>query len=252
MKILLTNDDGILAEGLIALHNELKDDFELTVVAPEAEMSAVGHAITLSNLLRVKKIKRNGTFFGYGVSGTPADCVKIALQEILEDKPDIILSGINMGANVGINILYSGTASAATEGAFLGVPSVAISLNKKDKPDFGFPARFSRRIIKFVTENGLREGTALNVNVPAVPESKIKGISFTVQDLVRQRDKYEKRNDPRGNVYYWLASEKPIEESMPNTDLKALREHWITITPITFDLTDHKEKERLGSIAFDF
>ena len=251
MKILLTNDDGILAEGLIALHDELKDDFELTVVAPETEMSAVGHAITLSNPLRVKRIKRNGAFFGYGISGTPADCVKIALQEILKQKPDMILSGINMGSNVGINILYSGTASAATEGAFLGVPSVAISLNKKGRPDFSFPARFSRRIIKFVTENGLREGTALNVNIPAAPENKIKGISFTVQDLVRQRDKYERRSDPRGNVYYWLASEKPIEESMPNTDLKALKENWITITPITFDLTDHKEKERLSSIDFD-
>jgi len=251
MRILLTNDDGILAEGLIALYEELKGDFELSVVAPETEMSAVGHAITLSNPLRVRRFKRNGVFFGYGISGTPADCVKIGVQEILQQPPNIILSGINLGSNVGINILYSGTASAATEGAFLGFPSVAISLGTKNNPDFGFAARFARRIIRFVMENGLSVGTALNVNIPAIPESQIKGISFTTQDLVRQRDVYEKRKDPRGNVYYWLAEEAPVEESRSNTDLKALMENWITITPITFDLTDLKEMKRLSSIGLD-
>ena len=251
MRILLTNDDGILAEGLIALYEELKGDFELSVVAPETEMSAVGHAITLSNPLRVRRFKRNGAFFGYGVSGTPADCVKIAVQEILQQRPDIVISGINLGSNVAINILYSGTASAATEGAFLGIPSVAISLNTKNNPDFSFAARFSRRMIKFIMDNGLKEGTALNVNIPAIPGDHIKGISFTTQDLVRHRDRYEKRNDPRGNVYYWLASETPVEESISNTDLKALRESKITITPITFDLTDLKEVERLSSIHFE-
>jgi len=251
MRILLTNDDGILAEGLIALYEELKGDFELSVVAPETEMSAVGHAITLSNPLRVRRFKRNGVFFGYGVSGTPADCVKIGVQEILQQRPDMIISGINLGSNVGINLLYSGTVSAATEGAFLGIPSVAISLNTKNDPEFSFPARFSRRMIKFVMENGLREGAALNVNIPAVPEDQIKGISFTTQDLVRHRDVYEKRNDPRGNVYYWLASETPVEESIPNTDLMALKENRITITPITFDLTDVKQVKRLASSVFD-
>jgi len=214
-------------------------------------MSAVGHAITLSSPLRVRRFKRNGIFFGYGVSGTPADCVKIGVQEILQQRPDMIISGINLGCNVGINLLYSGTVSAATEGAFLGIPSVAISLNTKDNPDFGFPARFSRRIIQFVQENGLGEGTALNVNIPAIPEDQIKGISVTTQDLVRHRDRYEKRNDPRGNFYYWLASETPVEESIPNTDLMALKEDRITITPITFDLTDIKEVERLASIVSD-
>ncbi|GAF88697.1 unnamed protein product, partial [marine sediment metagenome] len=215
------------------------------------EMSAVGHAITLSNPLRVRQSKRNGVFFGYGVSGTPSDCVKIAVQEILSQRPDIILSGINLGSNVGINILYSGTASAATEGAFLGFPSVAISLDTKTNPDFSFAARFSRRIIRFVMENGLKEGTALNVNIPAVPEDQIKGISFATQDLGRHRDKYERRKDPRGNVYYWLAGETPVEKSMSNTDLNALTGNGITITPITFDLTDLKEMQRFSSIGFD-
>ena len=247
----MTNDDGILAEGLIALYEELKGDFELSVVAPEIEMNAVGHAITLSNPLRVRRINRNGVFFGYGVSGTPADCVKIAVHEILQQRPDIVLSGVNLGSNVGINLLYSGTVSAAMEGAFLGFPSVAISLNTKEDPDFSFAARFSRRIIGFVMENGLSVGTALNVNIPSIPEDQIKGISFTTQDLVRQRDEYEKRRDPRGNVYYWLAKETPVEESTSNTDLRALTENRITITPITFDLTDLKEIERLSSIGFD-
>ena len=251
MRILLTNDDGILAEGLIALYEELKGDFDLSVVAPETEMSAVGHAITLSNPLRVRRFKRNGTFFGYAVSGTPADCVKIAIQEILHQTPNMIISGINMGSNVGINLLYSGTVSAATEGAFLGIPSVAISLNTKIDPDFSFPAKFSRQMIRFVKQNSLKEGTALNVNIPALPANEIKGISFTTQDLVRQRDTYEKRSDPRGNSYYWLASETPVEDSIPNTDLKALQENRITITPITFDLTDLKEVKRLASIGFN-
>ena len=252
MRILLSNDDGILAEGLLALHEELKADFELSIVAPEVEMSAAGHAISLSNPLRVRRFKRRGDFFGYGVSGTPADCVKIGVQEILPHRPHMIISGINMGSNVGINLLYSGTVSAATEGAFLGIPSVAISLNTKIDPDFGFAARFSRRIIGFIAEHGLSEGTALNVNIPALPEDQIRGVSFTTQDLVRQRDVFEKRNDPRGNVYYWLASETPVEESLPHTDLMALSENRITITPITFDLTNLKEVKRLASLGVDF
>lgn len=251
MRILLTNDDGILADGLFALHEELKGDFELSIVAPEVEMSATGHAISLSHPLRVRRFKRRGVFFGYGVSGTPADCVKIGIQEILAHRPDMIISGINMGSNVGINLLYSGTVSAATEGAFLGIPSVAISLNTKIDPDFSFAARFSRRIIEFIVEQGLGEGTALNVNVPAIPEDQIRGISVTAQDLVRQRDVFEKRNDPRGNVYYWLAAETPVEESLPDTDLMALNENRISITPITFDLTNLKEMERLASLGFN-
>jgi len=250
MKILLTNDDGILAEGLVALHEELKSDFEVSVVAPETEMSAVGHAISLSNPLRVRRLTRNGDFFGFGVSGTPADCVKIAVHELMEQKPDMILSGINPGANVGINILYSGTVSAATEGAFLGIPSIAISLNTKKNPDYRFAARFSRRLIDFVKKNGLNQGIALNVNIPALPEDQITGISFVPQELVRHRDKYEKRNDPRGNVYYWLAYEKSVEQSISESDSKALGENRITITPISFDLTNIAEMKRLASIEF--
>lgn len=247
MKILLTNDDGIHAPGLTALYRELKRDFDLDIVAPESEMSAVGHAITLASPLKVRVVQKNGTFFGYGVTGTPADCVKIAVQEILKRPPDIILSGINLGANVGVNVLYSGTVSAATEGAFLGIRSAAISLNTRQNPDFLFAARFSREIMRFIMEHGLRKGTALNVNIPAVPADRIRGVSITRQGVSRFKESFERRIDPRGNVYYWLSGEAPVEEEISDADSTALKANRITITPINYDLTCHEEVKRLQS-----
>ncbi len=248
MKLLLTNDDGIHAPGLRALYAELNRDFNLSVVAPETEMSAVGHAITLDSPLRVREVYKNGSFFGFGVSGTPADCVKIAVQELLQGPPDIIISGINLGANVGVNVLYSGTVSAATEGAFLGIRSAAISLSTRKNPDFTFAARFSREIIRFITENNLKNGTALNVNIPAIPADSIKGISITRQGLGRLKERFERRIDPRGNVYYWLSGEIPVKEEIHDSDCSALKEKKITITPITFDLTCEEEMERLRAL----
>ncbi|MBW2064762.1 MAG: 5'/3'-nucleotidase SurE [Deltaproteobacteria bacterium] len=245
MRILLTNDDGIHAPGLWALYQELKDDFQVHIVAPETEMSAVGHAITLSLPLRVREISKNGAFYGYGVSGTPADCVKIAVQEILEEPPEVVLSGINLGANVGVNVLYSGTVSAATEGAFFGIRSAAISLNTRRDPDFTFAAGFSREIIRFMLRQGLRQGTALNVNIPAVSPSRIRGVSITRQGLGRFRERFERRVDPRGNIYYWLIGEIPSGDEDMDADTKALRMNMITITPITYDLTCREELERL-------
>lgn len=247
MKILLTNDDGIHAPGLFALYQALNTDYDLNIVAPESEMSSVGHAITLSLPLRVQEVCKNGSFFGYAVSGTPADCVKIALQELLATPPDIVLSGINQGPNVGVNILYSGTVSAATEAAFLGVPSAAISLNVRQKPDFSFAAQFSKQIIRFIRDIGLSEGTALNVNIPAVPPREITGVCFTRQGTSRFQEYFERRSDPRGNVYYWLSGEKTVEKGGPDTDAIALKENKITITPINYDLTCIKELDRLKS-----
>ena len=247
MKILLTNDDGIHAPGLFALFQALKSEHELTIVAPESEMSAVGHAITLTLPLRVQEVKKNGTFYGYAVTGTPADCVKIAVQELLDRHPDIILSGINPGANVGVNILYSGTVSAATEGAFLGVRSAAISLNTRQHPDFRFAAQFSKEIIRFMMDSGLKDGTALNVNIPAVPREKIAGVCFARQGTSRFEERFERRSDPRGNVYYWLSGETPIEDSNVEADSIALKQNKITITPIHYNLTCEKELRRLKS-----
>ena len=249
MRILLTNDDGIHAPGLFALYEELRSDFDLHIVAPESEMSAVGHAITLTSPLRVQEVRKNGVFFGHAVTGTPADCVKIAFQELLESPPDIVLSGINLGANVGVNVLYSGTVSAATEGAFLGVRAAALSLATRKDPDFRFAARFSRTIIRLMMENGVREGTALNVNIPAVSPEKIKGACFTRQGTARHKECFERRSDPRGNVYYWLSGETPVDDNMEDADSLALKENKITITPVHSDLTCLDELDRLRSVS---
>lgn len=248
MRLLLTNDDGIYAPGLQALYQELKDDFEIHIVAPDTEMSAVGHAISLTSPLRVQAVHKNGAFFGYGVKGTPADCVKIAVQELMKEPPDVVLSGINLGANVGVNVLYSGTVSAATEGAFLGIRSAAISLNTRFNPDFRVAAAFSREIIRYMKENRLRDRTALNVNVPSVPPAEIRGVAVTRQGLSRFRERFERRVDPRGNVYYWLTGETPVEDRLPDADAVALKEKKITITPISYDLTCMEELERLRAL----
>jgi len=248
MRILLTNDDGIHAQGLLALYEALKSEHVLHIVAPESEMSAVGHAITLTSPIMVQAVHKGGTFFGHAVKGTPADCVKIAVQELLNTPPDIVLSGINVGANVGVNILYSGTVSAATEGAFLGIRSAAISLATLKAPDFRFAASFSKEIIRFMIESDLRDGTALNVNIPAVPPEKIRGVCLARQGTSRFEERFERRNDPRGNVYYWLMGEKFIENGNPDNDSVALRQNRITITPIHYDLTSERELARLRTI----
>ena len=247
LRILLTNDDGIHADGLYALYNELKKDYDTYIVAPYSEMSAMGHAITLNSPLRVQEIYRDGAFYGYAVTGTPADCVKIAVQELFKDRPpDVVLSGINLGANVGIDVLYSGTVSAATEGAYLGIKSAAISLATRKDPDFSFASRFSRQIIEFLLKNNFNRGIALNVNIPAIPSSDIKGVVFTRQAITQYREYFEKRIDPRGNTYYWLAGEIAIEENgRPDTDISALKNNMITITPISCDLTSIKDLEKL-------
>ena len=248
MLILLANDDGIHAPGLFALYQALKPEYDLCVVAPESEMSAVGHAITLSSPIRVKKIRKKGREFGYAVQGTPADCVKIAVQELLDVPPDVILSGINLGANVGVNILYSGTVSAATEGAFLGIRSAAISLDTIKDPDFTFAASFSKEIIRFMIKADLKDGIALNVNIPAVSKDKIRGVSMTRQGTSRFIERFERRTDPRGNRYYWLTGEKFLENGNSENDSIALKNRSITMTPIHYDLTAEGELQRLKQI----
>ena len=174
-KILLTNDDGINAPGLYALYESIRTMGEVSVVAPEREMSAVGHAITLTDPLRVEKVDKRGEFFGYAVSGTPADCVKIAAWALLDEMPDLVISGINLGNNTGISIIYSGTVSAATEGTILEIPSIAISLVAFKNPDFRYAAKFAKKMAEIVLEKGLPIGTLLNINVPNVKEEEIGG-----------------------------------------------------------------------------
>jgi 5'-nucleotidase len=250
MRILLTNDDGIYAKGIEALHEHLSKDHDVVVVAPETEQSAVGHAITLTDPLRVKSINRNGAFFGYAVKGTPADCVKLAINELVELAPDLVVSGINLGANVGINVIYSGTVSAATEGTILGVPAIAFSINSFRDPDFEPAARFARLLVRQVGEHGLPPHTSLNVNVPAIPESKIKGVRVTRQGITRFVEKFDRRVDPRENVYYWQCGSTPPLDEDGNTDASALANDCISITPIQHDLTNYDFLESLRSWSF--
>lgn len=238
INILLTNDDGIYARGLSALREELSKDADCLIVAPETEQSAVGHAITISRPLMVRRAKKNGAFWGYAVSGTPADCVKIGVRELSEKPIDLVVSGINLGANVGINVIYSGTVSAATEGAILGVPSMAFSLDTHRDADFSFAARFARRMVRFTMERNPLKQIPLNINIPALPEKDIRGIAVVKQGRARLMENYEKRTDPRDNVYYWLAGETQLpEEEELDSDACALRRKMITITPIYYDLT---------------
>jgi len=238
MKFLLTNDDGIYARGLSALYRELSRDAECLVVAPEVEQSAVGHAITLLRPLMVRKAKKNGRFIGYAVAGTPADCVKIGIKELAGGPVDLVVSGINLGANVGINVIYSGTVSAATEGAIMGVPSMAISLDTHREADFSFAARFARKICTFIVSHPFPKNLSLNVNIPAIPEEKIKGVAVVKQGRARLIESFEKRVDPRENTYYWLAGEtQPAPTEDADSDISSLRRGWITITPIDCDLT---------------
>jgi 5'-nucleotidase len=220
------------------------------VVAPETEQSAVGHAITLTDPLRVKPINRNGVFFGYAVKGTPADCVKLAVNELMQPAPDLVVSGINLGANVGINVIYSGTVSAATEGTILGIPAIAVSINTFRETDFKPAARFVRLLAQQVAEHGLPPHTSLNVNVPAIPEQEIRGVKVVRQGITRFVEKFDRRVDPRDNVYYWQCGSTPPLEEDGNTDAHALASDYIAVTPIHHDLTNHDFLESLRSWSF--
>lgn len=243
MNILLTNDDGIQAPGLYALCCEIKKIADVVVIAPDTERSAVGHAITTADPLRVSEIRKNGELFGLAVSGTPADCVKIAVKALLPEQPDMIISGINQGPNTGFNVIYSGTVSAATEATMLGIPAFAISLDSFTSRKFGYAAEFAARLAKIVAEKGLPEGTLLNVNVPAVPGEKIRGVRVTRQGMARFSEKFYKRVDPRDRDYWWLGGEFIEMDEGEGTDSAALKNGEISITPIQYDMTDYKNME---------
>jgi 5'-nucleotidase len=251
LRILVSNDDGIDAPGIEALVKELKKLGEVIVVAPDKQRSAVGHAITMNYPLRVSKFQRNGAFFGYAVEGTPADCVKLAIRSLLETKPDLLVSGINHGSNTAINIIYSGTVSAATEGTILGIPSIAVSLTTWQEPDFRYAAKFSRKLAAFVAEHGLPDGTLLNVNVPAVDEKHIKGVRVTRQGKTRWDDTFEVRLDPNNKEYYWLKGSLEVMDHAADTDEIAVMNNFISVTPIYYDLTDYAVLQKMKSWDID-
>lgn len=247
MRILLTNDDGIFAKGIEALYLVLAEEHDVTVVAPETEQSAVGHAITWLNPLRVHTANRNGGFFGYALTGTPADCVKIAVNELLPERPQLVVSGINRGANVGVNVIYSGTVSAATEAALLGIPSIAVSIDSFEPADFSPAALFIPKLVALVAKEGLPPGISLNVNVPSMPADRMRGVRFTHQGRMKSLEKYDRRTDPRNHTYYWLCNSEIESDDHPDADSSALAAGYISITPIHHDLTSYPALEKLKS-----
>jgi 5'-nucleotidase len=248
MRVLLCNDDGIHAPGLAALAAEIKKIAEVTIVAPDREQSAVGHAITLSDPLRVNEYVKNGEFFGWAVSGTPADCVKIAICALMPEKPDLVISGINQGSNTGINTIYSGTVSAATEGRINNLPAFAISLTSYTYRDFDAAAHFAARFaLKFLALD-LPKGVFFNVNVPALPEAEIRGVRFTRQGRANYVEIFHRRFDPKGRVYYWMDGERLAEEEDEDIDERAVKAGFISITPIHYDLTHYATLEKLSQL----
>lgn len=244
MKILVSNDDGIYADGIYALVEQLKSSgHEVYVSAPMKEESGTGHGVTLHRPLRVKEVYDDGEeLFGYAVDGKPTDCVKIAYWGIYKNvKFDIMISGINNGENLGNDVLYSGTVSAAAEAALLGLKSVAVSLVSPGKnPDFKHAARFVAEYIEEIKELEFPRNTLLNINIPNLPYEHIKGYKYTIQGDRRYVDDFIERDDPRGNKYYWLGGEAKEYEENPEADFIVEKEGYITITPINLNLTDRE------------
>lgn len=238
MRILLSNDDGILAPGLLALRRALAELGDVTVVAPTIAQSAVGHAITLTDPIRVHRVDLGDGAKGYGVNGRPADCVKLALLELMPEPPDLVASGVNLGTNLGINVLYSGTVAAAVEGAFFGVPSVAVSIEDSDAVDYEGAAAITRRIVDQMVARGGKTPLLLNVNVPDLAAGPPRGIRVVPQSMKGFNEGWERRSDPRGRTYYWMIGNQEGEDHGVDSDVAAFDEGYVTVTPLRFDLTD--------------
>ena len=250
LHILLTNDDGIYAEGIYALYQELIKIGKVTVVAPESERSSVGHGITLSHPIWYKKCYRKNKLFGYAISGTPADCVKFAANVIIKKKPDFVVSGINLGPNDGCSVFYSGTVAGAREGALMGIPSMAVSLNTFVKPRFQFAARCAAKLVKNIAKASMPKGTFLNVNVPHVRSAQVKGLQVTQQGTVPIHGLFKKRVDPNLREYYWMTGRMPYSRKDKYIDSFALNHHFVTITPIKCDSTDFEYLNTLQNMKF--
>ena len=238
MKILVTNDDGIYSSGIYALWDVAKEFGEVSIIAPMSEKSAVGHGITISNPLYVKEIERENSFKGFAVSGTPADCVKIATKSLLSFTPDLILSGINIGSNLGSNIIYSGTVAAAIEGATLNIPSIAISIDSIKPNNFLTSKIVVRKVMNIIENNTIPNGTILNVNIPNCEPNDLKGYKITTQGHQYFNDNFDKRTDPRGHDYYWMTGEIIDDDKELLYDGFAVSNGYASITPIHFMMTN--------------
>ena len=236
-KILITNDDGISSKGIYALWEAMQDLGDTFIAAPSVEKSASSHSLTLSDPLRVSNVQRKNGFKGWSISGTPVDCVKIAIRNLMYDRPDVLISGINHGANLGNNIMYSGTVSAAAEGMIMGIPSIAISLASYETDNYDVVKKFAKTIVKKVIVNGIPKDILLNVNVPYCNEEEVKGVRITRQGSQYFVDEFEERIDPRNGNYFWIKGEMIDEDKSIEFDGAAIKENYVSITPIHYKLT---------------
>ncbi len=250
--ILVTNDDGITAPGLHALVEAVKHLGEIIVVAPDSPQSGMGHAITINNPLRLDKVEVHGEHKWFQCSGTPVDCVKIAIDKILHRKPDLCVSGINHGSNSSINVIYSGTMSAAMEGAIEGIPSVGFSLlNYALDADFTAAKHFAGQIAKNVLASGLPGGTLLNVNIPNLPLTSLKGVKICRQAIAKWEEEFDERLDPNKRKYYWLTGKFVNQDKGNDTDEWALANGYISLVPVQFDFTAHHAIPFLNEMNYE-
>jgi 5'-nucleotidase len=251
MKILLTNDDGYNAPGILALYEILRLTHEVILVAPDREKSAVGHGITLNEPMRIDKVDLNTGGKAYCVTGTPADCVKLGLFEFYSSPPDLVISGINPGSNTGININYSGTVGAAREAAFNGISSMAVSIFKKGQTiDFQGMSKFTDQIVNKIHDFKLPFGTFLNINAPAIQIDDVREVKITRQASNNLSKSFEKKTDPRKRSYFWYGGIDKVDGEM-GSDVSALSQNCISITPIQCDMTDYKVMKELQSLKID-
>ncbi len=251
MVILVTNDDGVLAPGLLALAQALRQLGEVRILAPDRNWSASGHVKTLERPLRVREVVLADGSRALASDGAPSDCVALGLLGLLPDKIELVVSGINPHANLGHDVTYSGTVTAAMEAAIGGVPGIAFSLDSPENHlgllDYSLAAKIARQVVQAVIEQGLAAETVLNVNVPYLPEEKIRGFSVTRQGLRLYRDRLDVRSDPRNRPYYWIGGDAPTGVQEAGTDIGALAQGFVSITPLHLDLTDYHALEKLRS-----
>lgn len=250
---LLCNDDGIHAQGIATLHRALTPLGKLHVVAPDTERSAAGHAITLSDPIKTIPIEKNEQHYGTAVSGTPADCVKLALCVLLKNnRPDLVVSGINLGSNTGISVLYSGTVSAATEAVIIGVPAIALSLCTYQDPQWEAAARVAQELIPKLLDAPPPPGILLNVNIPNLPYEQLKGIKTTKMGRSRFVEEFTAHRDPRGNEYFWLGGKLAQLDDDEDTDVRAVEEGYVAITPLQIDMTAHHIMDQIKMLDTEF
>lgn len=238
MRILLTNDDGIYAPGILAMYEALEGLGEVDVVAPESVQSGGSHAITIRHPVLWRSVRVGDKFRGTSVEGTPADCVKLAVNALLPRRPDLVVSGINAGLNTGIHVLYSGTVAAAIEGAILGCPAVAVSFELYRDMDFHAAGRIARNIIDRIARDGFQPGLVYNINIPELKPGIPRGIRLARQSTAAMNESIERRSDPYGREYYWLTGDFKNIGDESDTDRHSISQGYVCVTPLQFDLTE--------------